>query len=92
MTSTERSIVLGAYSNLPARDLEPFARETLSPETLRRQGYLDPAAVTRVRATHVSGRDDLSRPLWGLLAFTLWFERHVEGIRRDVELESVVMR
>jgi asparagine synthase (glutamine-hydrolysing) len=72
-------------------DLEPFARETLSPETLRRQGYLDPAAVTRVLDTHISGRDDLSRPLWGLLAFTLWYERHVEGIRRDVELESVVL-
>ena len=28
---------------------------------------------------HVSGREDLSRQLWGLLAFTLWHERHVEG-------------
>ena len=32
---------------------------------------------------HVAGREDLSRQLWGLLAFTLWYERHVEGIRRD---------
>jgi hypothetical protein len=38
----------------------------------------------------VSGRDDLSRQLWGLLAFTLWHERHVEGVRRDVALEQVV--
>jgi len=38
----------------------------------------------------VSGRKDLSRQLWGLLAFTLWHERHVEGVRRDVSLESVV--
>ena len=29
---------------------------------------------------HVAGREDLSRQLWGLLAFTLWYERHVEGI------------
>ena len=28
---------------------------------------------------HVAGRADLSRQLWGLLAFTLWYERHVEG-------------
>ena len=71
-------------------ELEPFARETLSAETLRRQGYLQPAAVTRVLDEHVSGREDLSRQLWGLLAFTLWYERHVEGITRDVSLESVV--
>ncbi len=71
-------------------DLEPFARETLSAETLRRQGYLDPTAVTRILDTHVSGRDDLSRPIWGLLSFTLWYERHVEGIRRDTSLEAVV--
>ena len=32
---------------------------------------------------HVSGGEDLSRQLWGLLSFTLWYERHVEGVRRD---------
>nr|MBA3843086.1 hypothetical protein [Actinomycetota bacterium] len=55
-----------------------------------RQGFLRPQAVTRVLEDHVAGRADLSRQLWGLLAFTLWHERHVEGIRRDVELESVL--
>ena len=59
-------------------ELEPFARETLSSERLRRQGYFRPDAVTRVIDEHVSGREDLSRQLWGLLAFTLWYERHVE--------------
>jgi asparagine synthase (glutamine-hydrolysing) len=71
-------------------ELEPFARETLAPETIRRQGYLQPAAVTRLIDDHVAGREDLSRQLWGLLAFTLWYERHVEGITRDVSLDSVV--
>ena len=71
-------------------ELEPFARETLSPETMKRQGFFEPAAVTRVIDEHVSGREDLSRQLWGLLAFTLWHERHVEGVTRDVSLESVV--
>jgi asparagine synthase (glutamine-hydrolysing) len=69
-------------------ELEPFARETLAPETLRRQGYLRPEAVRRVIDAHVGGRADLSRQLWGLLMFTLWFERHVEGIRRDTSLAS----
>jgi asparagine synthase (glutamine-hydrolysing) len=71
-------------------ELEPFARETLAHDTLRRQGYLQPEAVTRLIDDHVSGREDLSRQLWGLLAFTLWHERHVEGVERDVSLESVV--
>jgi asparagine synthase (glutamine-hydrolysing) len=71
-------------------DLEPFARETLSAEAIRRQGFFRPDAVTRVLDTHVSGREDLSRQLWGLLAFTLWHEHHVEGIRRDAPLEAVL--
>jgi asparagine synthase (glutamine-hydrolysing) len=70
-------------------ELVPFARETLAPGTLRRQGYFDPAAVERLLDDHISRREDLSRPLWGLLAFTLWHEHHVEGIRRDVPLEAV---
>jgi asparagine synthase (glutamine-hydrolysing) len=70
-------------------ELEPFARETLSPETLRRQGFFRPEAVTRLLDAHVAGREDLSRQLWGLLAFTLWHEHHVEGIDRGVPLEAV---
>src|SRR3954452_24229654 len=71
-------------------DLEPFARETLSGDTLRRQGFFRPEAVARVLDDHVSGREDLSRQLWGLLSFTLWYEHHVEGVARDVSLASVV--
>jgi asparagine synthase (glutamine-hydrolysing) len=71
-------------------ELEPFARETLSAETLRRQGYFEPTAVARLLDDHVAGREDLSRQLWGLLAFTLWHECHVEGISRDAGLAHVV--
>ena len=53
-----------------------FARDVLSPETIERQGYLDPVAVTRVLDDHISGREDLSRQIWGLLNFTLWFDRY----------------
>jgi asparagine synthase (glutamine-hydrolysing) len=59
-------------------ELEPFARDVLSRETLNRQGFFRPDAVGRVLDEHVSGREDRSRQLWGLLAFTLWHERHVE--------------
>ncbi len=57
-------------------DLAPFARDVLSAETVERQGYLDPAAVTRVLDDHISGKEDLSRQIWGLLNFTLWFDRY----------------
>src|ERR671936_1267121 len=59
-------------------ELEPFARDTLSPDTLRKQGYLRPEAVVRLIDRHIAGKEDLSRQLWGLLAFTLWHEHHVE--------------
>jgi asparagine synthase (glutamine-hydrolysing) len=59
-------------------ELEPFARDTLSRDTVRRQGYFRPEAVERLIDRHVDGKEDLSRQLWGLLAFTLWHERHVE--------------
>ena len=73
-------------------ELEPFARETLAPETLRRQGYLRPEAVTAVLDRHVRGREDLSRQLWGLLAFTLWYERHVEGVTRATSARAGARR
>jgi len=74
-------------------ELEPFARETLSADTLRRQGFFRPEAVTTLIDRHVAGREDLSRQLWGLLAFTLWYERHVERepqALREPRLEALV--
>jgi asparagine synthase (glutamine-hydrolysing) len=53
--------------------LEPFAREVLS----RGNDVLDRDAMLRVLDAHVARREDLSRQLWGLLTFTLWWERHV---------------
>ncbi len=59
--------------------LEPFARDVLAEGPLRRQGFFDPSTVGRLLGEHVEGREDHSRQLWGLLAFTLWYERHVEA-------------
>jgi asparagine synthase (glutamine-hydrolysing) len=71
-------------------DLEPFARDTLSAETLRRQGFFQPAVVQGLLDEHVSGGEDLSRQLWGLLAFTLWYERHVEREPGDVRMPALL--
>jgi asparagine synthase (glutamine-hydrolysing) len=59
-------------------ELEPFARETLSSATIRSQGFFRPETVSRLIDDHVARREDLSRQLWGLIAFTLWHEKHVE--------------
>jgi asparagine synthase (glutamine-hydrolysing) len=67
------SIPLAAWLRGP---LEPFAREALAPATLERQGLLDPAAVAPLLDRHISGREDLSRQIWGLMALTLWFDRY----------------
>ncbi len=74
-------------------ELEPFARQTLSAENLRRQGFLQPEPVERLLDEHVAGREDWSRQLWGLLAFTLWYERHVEQeppLLRSARMEALV--
>ena len=74
-------------------ELEPFARDTLSSDTLRRQGYFRPEAVQRLIDRHVAGKEDLSRQLWGLLAFTLWHEHHVDrepGPLPSERLEALV--
>jgi asparagine synthase (glutamine-hydrolysing) len=60
-------------------DLQPFAREVLAPAAVARQGYFRPDAVTALVDQHAAGREDLSRQLWGLLAFTLWHERYGVG-------------
>jgi asparagine synthase (glutamine-hydrolysing) len=55
--------------------LEPFARDVLSADALRRHGVFEPRAVERVIDRHVSRREDLSRQIWGLMAWTLWQDR-----------------
>jgi asparagine synthase (glutamine-hydrolysing) len=58
-------------------ELEPMVRATLSPDALRRQGFFDPAVITRLIDDHVARRHDHSRQIWNLLVFALWFERYV---------------
>jgi len=64
-------------------ELEPFAREVLSADALRRQDFFEPSAVAGMLDAHVSAREDLSRQLWSLLVFSLWFEHYVESSSVD---------
>ena len=70
------SIPVAAWLRGP---LQPFAREVLSADSLARQGWLDPGTVTGLLDRHCAGKEDLSRQLWGLIAFTLWFDRYADG-------------
>jgi asparagine synthase (glutamine-hydrolysing) len=75
-------------------ELEPFARSTLSADTLRRQGFFRAEPVTRLLDEHVARRQDNSRLLWGLLAFTLWYEHHVEQeppLLRSARMEALLV-
>jgi asparagine synthase (glutamine-hydrolysing) len=56
-------------------DLAGFAREVLSPERLRRDGFFQPGPVATLLADHQARRADRSRQLWSLLVFTLWLEQ-----------------
>src|SRR5215210_4644980 len=72
-------------------ELEPFARDVLSADTLRRQGFFQPDVVSRLLDEHVAGREDRSRQLWGLLAFTLWHERHIERAPQEPSRPEVLV-
>ncbi len=67
------------------------AAETLSRAALQRQGLFSPEVVERLLGDHVAGREDRSRQLWGLLAFTLWHERHVERTPREPSRPEVLV-
>jgi asparagine synthase (glutamine-hydrolysing) len=72
------SIPIGAWMR---GDLQPFVRDVLSPDAVRRRGYLDPGTVTAMIDTHAAGKADLGRQLWCLLAFSLWHDRYSDAAR-----------
>ena len=60
-------------------ELQPLARELLSPSNLARQGLFRSEPVTRLIDEHAAGRADNSRKLWALLTFALWHDRYATG-------------
>jgi asparagine synthase (glutamine-hydrolysing) len=78
------------FSIPAARWLRHDARELvidhLSAGAVRRQGVFEPAVVERLVQEHLDGRVDHSRPLWGLLMFSLWHE----GMRAPAPVRTAV--
>ncbi|MHB8470213.1 MAG: asparagine synthase (glutamine-hydrolyzing) [Gaiellaceae bacterium] len=56
-------------------ELEPFARDVLSPAATARRGFFRPAEVTRLLDEHVQGRRNNWKQLWTLLSFSVWYDQ-----------------
>ncbi len=60
-------------------DLKPLLLDMLSPDRLRRQGWLDAGMVTRLVDEHVRGRVNHRKLLWTLLMLQIWLDRWTGG-------------
>jgi asparagine synthase (glutamine-hydrolysing) len=72
-----------------AGDLAPVLEDLLAPETLRRRGLVDPAAVQRLRAANAVGTADTSMQLYALLTLELWLQTFPD---RSWTFESLAAR
>lgn len=59
-----------------AKELNPWAKEVLSPERVRRTGVLDSTYPQRLLEEHTSQKRDHHRRLWALVNFMQWFEKY----------------
>jgi asparagine synthase (glutamine-hydrolysing) len=64
-------------------ELQPLARDVLSPASVRAQGFFRPDVVTRLIDDHAARRADNSRKIWALLTFALWYDRYGNGSAGD---------
>jgi asparagine synthase (glutamine-hydrolysing) len=55
--------------------LRPLFADLFSPGSLARAGVLAPRAARALLDRHLSGREDLRKPLWTLAVFLLWQRR-----------------
>ena len=45
-----------------------------NPDRLEREGYLEPALVTKIWNEHLSGKRDWSFRIWSVVIFQQWLE------------------
>lgn len=65
------------------KELLAVVRELLSPETVRRRGLFDPAAVSALLADHEAQRSDGTDPLLALLNLEVWSRVYLDGQAPD---------
>jgi asparagine synthase (glutamine-hydrolysing) len=71
-------------------ELKEWAEHLLDEQTLRTQGYLDPAPIRRMWREHCSGKYDRHTYLWNVLMFQAWLQS--QHSMRDQDGNSVSLR
>jgi asparagine synthase (glutamine-hydrolysing) len=66
------AVPVGAWLRGPLR---PWAESLLQPGAIRQQGYLNERVVMAYWREHLTGREDYSSELWGILMFLAWMEQ-----------------
>lgn len=67
------AVPLGQWLRTALRD---WAEALLAEDRLEREGFFEAGPVRGLWQAHLAGQDDHSFPLWGVLMFQAWFERH----------------
>jgi asparagine synthase (glutamine-hydrolysing) len=65
-------VPIGAWMRGPLRD---WAETLLSPQRLKREGFLNPEPIAQAWREHQSGTRNWQYPLWTVLMFQSWRER-----------------
>ena len=60
-----------------SKDVKDLVADQLAPQTLRSQGFFDPAKVWAMLDDHWTGRCDYARSIWTLVMFGMWWDRYV---------------
>jgi asparagine synthase (glutamine-hydrolysing) len=71
----------GFHVPVPAwikHELAPLVAQQLGRETTLRQGVFDADYVSELVAANQAEKANYSRNIWGLLMFSLWYERQIE--------------
>ncbi len=59
----------------------PWARELLSPQTVKRRGWFDPAAVARLLDEHVSSHHGRADLIWALMMLEAWQRVYIDEFK-----------
>jgi asparagine synthase (glutamine-hydrolysing) len=68
-------IPVGSWLKGPLRD---WVESLLDERRLRREGFLDPAAVRRKWREHLSGTHDRQSEVWGAVVFQEWLQHNAQ--------------
>ncbi|MBN1999232.1 asparagine synthase (glutamine-hydrolyzing) [candidate division KSB1 bacterium] len=69
----------GPVDHWLAHDLKPMMNDLLCESSIRRRGFLQPAAVNKMISEHLNGREDRSLQIWQLLTLELWMRAFLDG-------------